>query len=105
MVLTLLTCRGGARWRHGNCHLIAPIDRPRTRERCAIQPTMITGTEATVAAALRCAMYRPSWGTELIRNIGMVAAFVTVRLSARNSSFQAKMMQISAVDTRPGDTT
>src|SRR6202020_3366292 len=71
-------------------HLIAPIDRPRTRERCAIQPTMITGTEATVAAADRGAMYRPSCGTEVIRNIGMVAGFVTVRLSARNSSFQAK---------------
>jgi len=65
----------------------------------------ITGTEATVAAALRCAMYRPSCGTELIRNIGIVDALVTVRLSARNSSFQAKMMQISAVDTRPGETT
>src|SRR6185437_8123278 len=86
-------------------HLIAPIDRPRTSERCAIQPTMMTGTDATVAAADRWAMYRPSWGTELIRNIGMVAAFVTVRLSARNSSFQAKITQISAVDTRPVDTT
>src|SRR6266567_2417268 len=86
-------------------HLMAPMERPRTSERCAIQRTMITGTEAIVAAALRCAMYRPSCGTELIRNIGMVDAFVTVRLSARNSSFQAKMTQISAVDTRPGLTT
>ena len=47
-------------------------------------------------------MYSPSCGTELIRNIGIVAAFVTVRLIARNSSFQAKITQISAVDTRPG---
>src|SRR6185437_11549331 len=86
-------------------HLLAPIDRPRTSDRWAIQPTMMTGTDATVAAADRWAMYRPSWGTELIRNIGMVAEFVTVRLSARNNSFQAKMTQISAVDTRPGDTT
>ena len=65
---------------------------------------MITGTEATVAAADRCAMYRPSCGTELIRNIGMVAAFVVVRLMARKNSFQAKMMQMSAVETRPGET-
>src|SRR5580700_10545583 len=66
---------------------------------------MITGTEASVAAADRCAMYSPSWGTELIRNIGRVAALVVVRLSARNSSFQAKITQISAVDTSPGEMT
>src|SRR5579859_6545975 len=66
---------------------------------------MITGTEATVAAADRCAMYSPSWGTELIRNIGKVAALVVVRFSARNSSFQAKITQISAVDTSPGEMT
>src|SRR5258708_738266 len=84
---------------------MAPMARPRTRDRCAIQPTMITGTEATVAAADRCAMYSPSWGTELIRNIGIVAAFVIARLTARNSSFQAKITQISAVDTKPGATT
>src|ERR1700742_3069301 len=89
----------------GNGHLIAPIERPRTRDRCAIQPTMITGTDATVAAADRGAMYRPSWGTELMRYIGMVAAVVVVRLRARNSSFQAKITQISAVETRPGATT
>src|SRR5580693_9534126 len=66
---------------------------------------MITGTEATVAAADRCAMYSPSWGTELIRNIGNVAALVVVRFSARNSSFQAKITQISALDTSPGEMT
>src|SRR5690348_12707748 len=66
---------------------------------------MMTGTEATVAAADRCARYSPSWGTELIRNIGRVAALVTVRLSARNSSFQAKITQISAVETSPGEIT
>ena len=55
---------------------MAPIDRPRTNDRWASQPTRITGTEATVAAADRCAMYSPSCGTELIRNIGMVAATV-----------------------------
>ena len=33
----------------------------------------------------------------------MVAALVTVRLSARNSSFQAKITQISAVETSPGE--
>jgi hypothetical protein len=41
---------------------------------------------------------------ELIRNIGMVAALVTVRLIARNSSFHsfhAKITQMSAVD-QPG---
>ena len=84
---------------------MAPIDRPRTSDRWAIQPTRITGTEATVAAADRCAMYSPSWGTELIRNIGRVAALVTVRLSARNSSFQAKITQISAVEISPGEMT
>src|SRR5207245_8081153 len=85
-------------------HLMAPTYRPRTSERWAIQPTRITGIEATVAVADRCARYSPSWGTELIKNIGMVAAFVTVRLSARNSSFHAKITQISAVDTSPGET-
>jgi len=70
--------------------LIAPIERPRTSERCAIQPTMITGTEATVAAAPRCAMYRPSWGTELLRHIGMDSAFYTVRLRARNRMFAGR---------------
>src|SRR5205809_1101792 len=84
---------------------MAPMDRPRTSDRWAIQPTRMTGTEATVAAADRWARYSPSWGTELIRNIGMVAALVTVRLSARNSSFQAKITQISAVETSPGEMT
>src|SRR5690349_9413 len=81
------------------------MDRPRTSDRCAIQPTRMTGTEATVAAADRCARYSPSCGTELIRNIGRVAALVVVRLSARNSSFQAKITQISAVETSPGEIT
>src|SRR5260370_10497325 len=84
-------------------HLIAPIDRPRTSERWAIQPTMMTGIEAIVAAAHRCAMNRPSCGTELIRDIGRGAALVTVRLIARNSSFHAKITPITAVDTSPGE--
>ena len=44
----------------------------------SLDDSMMTGTEATVAAADKWARYRPSWGTELIRNIGRVAAFVTV---------------------------
>jgi hypothetical protein len=35
--------------------------------------------------------------------MGRVAAFVTVRLMARNSSFHAKITQMSAVEVSPGE--
>src|SRR6202012_20162 len=60
------------------------------------------GTDATVAAADSWAQNRPSLVMNPTRNTGIVAATVEVRLTAKKNSFQAKMMQISALAAIPG---
>ncbi len=66
----------------GANYFTAPIDSPRTRWFCAIQPTIITGSEASSAAAESWAQYRPSLVMNPTRNTGTVPARAAVRLTA-----------------------
>jgi hypothetical protein len=81
----------------------APIERPRTSCRCAIQPRSTIGNTAMVHDAANLAQNNPSDVTKRTMNMGTVDSF-GARLYARKNSFQAKMIEMKIVATRPGAT-
>src|SRR5690606_16047532 len=83
-------------------HFTAPMDRPRTSWRWAIQPTTTMGSDAMTAAADSWATNSPSLVMNPVRKTGTVAAWEAVRFTAKKNSFQEKIMQISAVAAMPG---
>src|SRR5215208_1599634 len=87
----------------GRGYFTAPIERPRTSCRCAIQPSTTIGNTAMVQDAASFAQNNPSAVTKRTMNIGTVDSF-GARLNARKNSFQAKIIEMKIVATSPGAT-
>src|SRR5215212_262446 len=87
----------------GGSYFTAPIERPRTSCFCAIQPITTIGNTAMVQDAASFAQNSPSAVTKRTMNIGTVDS-LGAKLNARKNSFQAKMIDMNMVATRPGAT-
>src|SRR5215216_6412845 len=87
----------------GRRYLTAPMESPRTSCRCAIQPRSTIGNTAIVHEAANFAQNSPSDVTKRTMNMGTVDSF-GARLNARKNSFQAKIIEMKIVATRPGAT-
>src|SRR5688500_11544597 len=84
-------------------YFTAPIERPRTNCRWAIQPSTTIGNTAMVHDAANFAQNNPSDVTKRTMNMGTVDSF-GARLYAKKNSFQAKMIEMNTVATNPGAT-
>jgi hypothetical protein len=83
-------------------YLTAPKVRPRTSCFCVNQPTIMMGIIARKDAAESLAQNKPSGLEKPAIKTGSGAARELVRLRLQKDSFQARMINNSAVDATPG---